>query len=169
MSTPLRPAIVAGLVVSLCWWGSRSVDAATPRIALIDGLTLPAAVVSVDWVVNSQILEGDARTEIDPADVADRSGLDVGLFWGSEWDSYVDSGQSLAALDLDRANQRARFLPAVGNDEALLVFGSIPGPGWPVRAMTDDGLAALLSLGVLVRIDGGNVAPNATPLTTTDR
>ena len=97
----VRLAAVVGIVISLSWSGGRRVDAAAPRIVIISGLSLSASVVSADWVVNDRIIGGDARTEVDPAEVADRPAFDVGLFWGQEWDDHVCSGQPLTALELD--------------------------------------------------------------------
>jgi hypothetical protein len=157
----LLAASLAGLTLAAARWPRRA-DAAAPWLLTVSGPPLTKRVVIATWEENYEIGAGQMLPDEDPDRFAGRPFFRIAEYWGSPWDHYVADGNSLDDLPDERANQRARFYPRVGQEPGRFVFDSIPGPGALVRGMTKLGLQVLACHGVPVRFDeaGEPIAPN---------
>ncbi len=72
---------------------------------------------------------------------------------GDQWDDYVRSGQPRDQVRPEQANQYGRLYPAVGGGGPLIVLGSIPGPGVPMRRVTQRGIEMLEQHGIAMHLE----------------
>jgi hypothetical protein len=139
--------------------------AAAPRLIMVYGGPLARPVVLADWWGNLAVITGEA-VDVRPEGLSARPYLNLALFWGPRWDTYVRDGGSLDALHPEQANEHARFYPAVGEAPALVESQNIGG----LRRLPPQGAEVLARHGIPVRLDaagasaradGGSVAPSA--------
>jgi hypothetical protein len=126
---------------------------AAPQIIMIRGESLPKPVILIDWNQNQRFLASFVDGEIvKTEDLADRSYLELSLFWGPEWVHYVKSGQSLEGLRSEQANQHTRFYLATETASAAVLVNNVF-----ARKVNGDGIKFLVEKGIPVR----HTAPNS--------
>jgi hypothetical protein len=139
------------------------VFAAAPRIILVTGGALNRPAVLADWQENLAIMQAaadpvDARLE----DLGSRHSYRVALFWGSEWNRYMQGGRDPGALRPEEANQFARYYPPTAINGAVLAFDAIPGPGAPpLRRLDNQGVAVFARHGIMAEALSARASPGA--------
>lgn len=134
-------AALAALAVTL---STASVAlAAAPRIMIVTGDDLSRPVVLDDWQENLAIMTAATNRPLDRTgeDLDHRPSYRIGMFWGSDWNAYVEAGKDPGALHLDQANQLGRYYPPTRNHAAVFTFDAIPGPGALIRRLEPEGVA----------------------------
>jgi hypothetical protein len=147
---------VSIVVLLLTLW-TMSVDAAYPRLLMVYGQPLTKPVVVEDPLEVVKIFQGSSDGT-DQESLARRPYLDLALFWGEEWNRYMDQGKPTNVLRPEDVTPfgnipiRGRFYPACADAAAQI---SVNGPDaqgtggiWKVPA---EGLSVLESLGVPTR------------------
>jgi hypothetical protein len=94
---------------------------AAPRIVMFYGEPLPAAVYLTDWAElgHLQTLLSYGET-YETSKLRDRPYLKVAMFWGSDWNDYLEQGRSVTALAPAEARQHGRLY--LGSKEVPAVF-----------------------------------------------
>lgn len=138
---------LASLLIVLA--GASPAFAAAPRIILVTGGGLTRPVVLDDWQENLAImLASSDAADAHEEGLADRLSYRIAMFWGPEWDQYMQAGKDPGALRPEQANQLARYYPPTAAHVAVLAFDSIPGSGAIVRRLDAKGVSILLQHGV---------------------
>lgn len=139
--------------------------AAGPRIILVTGGQITKPVVLEDWLENLEIMEAaskpvDANAEALPSRPAYR----IAMFWGTEWEQYVDAGKDPAALRPEHGNQFARYYPPFQGREAVFTFDTIPGPGALIRRLENKGVVIFARHGIVASgLPGAALSPTYGP------
>jgi hypothetical protein len=144
---------IGGVLLLLLVW-TTSADAAFPRLLMVYGKPLPKPVVVENPFDVVKIFEGsrDGTTE---QSLSGRPYFEIALFWGEEWNRYMNEGKPASALKPEDVTpfgnipNRGRFYPACSNASAqisLIEPQSQRTNGiWKVP---EEGLKVLESLGV---------------------
>jgi len=142
-------------IVSLTLAAAVLLQAAAPWIITLSGPLVKQTVVIVDWHKNLKLLTAlDHDARIDPASLAHRPFLEIGLFWGPQWLKFLEDGGRPESLTVGQANQRGRFYPADGANPAVWKMddGVANWPS-PCSSISDEGLVLLSDLGVTTRVN----------------
>ncbi len=160
----LRPVVIAaflGLLVSAAT--VVPMLAAAPPIIIVTGLPLSQPIVLADWEQNIALISSGVENPIGQMEAPQgRPYLDLALFTGEQWASYVETGQPVEALQPSQADEHGRFYPASATEPALLVLlevqrrGGISLMTWSVRHIDEAGLAILTEHGVPTRLDAAD-------------
>jgi len=124
--------------------------AAAPPIIIVSGSLVSQPVVLADWGENILLISSGADHPIGQVEAPQgRPSLDLALFTGEQWATYVQTGQPLEALLPSQSDEHGRFYPASAGEPALLVLPEVQRRGdtsvitWSVRRMDQEGLAVL--------------------------
>ena len=142
------------LVVLLVTLWTVLADAASPRLLMVYGKPLTKPVVVEDPFEVVKIFQGSSDGT-DEQTLARRPYLELALFWGEEWNRYMDQGKPTNVLGPDDVTPfgnipiRGRFYPACADAVAQISLNAPDAQGtrdiWKVSA---DGLKVLERLGV---------------------
>jgi hypothetical protein len=96
-------------------------EAAAPRLLMVYGAHLQKPVLLSDWgEIFKMFTSTAAETNVN---LADRPFYELALFWGPEWNVYVNDGKPLDKLRPEDANQKGRFYPAFRDKPAVISAG----------------------------------------------
>lgn len=142
----LRALVQANLIV-LCAFTCR-VDAAGPRLILVDGGALNKPVVLDDWNENIDLIHALAEeAKVQQEELAGRPYFELAFFSGPYWVQYVDDGRPLDQLRLESGDQRGRFYPAVDGSGPIITYDV-----GLARRVAPEGVAILSRHGIPVLI-----------------
>jgi hypothetical protein len=138
---------------------TTSVSAAFPRLLMVHGTPLEKPVVIENALDVVKIFDGTGDGT-DVQSLAGRPYLELTLFWGAEWNRYMDEGKPTSALKPEDVTPfgnipiRGRFYPACINAAAQISVSEAQSQGttgiWKVSA---EGLKVLENLGVPTKGD----------------
>lgn len=117
---------------------------------------MPDPVYLDDWRENGSMLPSASDVQVSADALAERPFLNLALFWGPDWQDYVDSGE-LSSLQANQANQYGRFYPAVGDLPPVI---TLDGSGQPPRVLGSDGIVVLERHGIPIRLDPAPMTTN---------
>jgi hypothetical protein len=141
------------LLLLLVAWTTPA-DAAFPRLLMIYGKPLSKPIVVENPLDVVKIFEGssDGTTE---QSLAGRPYFEVALFWGEQWNRYMDEGKPASALKPEDVTpfgnipNRGRFYPACANAAAQIsLFEPQSQRTHGIWKVPEEGLKVLESLGV---------------------
>src|SRR5437016_5038068 len=85
---------------------------AGPRFIMFYGPPNQTPVVLDDWRENMQLMLAlNDAPGVEVGELRDRPSLKVAMFWGPEWERFVESRRPLSELDPLNADQFGRFYP----------------------------------------------------------
>jgi hypothetical protein len=152
----MRTPRIIVVVLLLTMW-TMPADAAYPRLLMVYGKPLTKPVVVEDPLEVVTIFQGSSDGT-DQETLAQRPYLDLALFWGEEWNRYMDQGKPTNVLRPEDVTPfgnipiRGRFYPACADAAAQISLNEPAAQGtrdiWTVPA---DGLRVLERLGVPTR------------------
>ena len=141
------------IVLLLALW-TTSADAAFPRLLMVYGAPLKKPVVVENALDVVKIFEGSSDGT-DHQSLTGRPHLELALFWGEEWNRYMNEGKPTRTLTPEDVTPfgnipiRGRFYPACLNAAAQISVTEPQSQGtqgiWKVSA---EGLTVLEKLGV---------------------
>ncbi len=111
-------AVAVLLAALLC---VTSLEAAAPRLLMVYGASFQKPVLLSEWgKIFKMFTSTPAETDVN---LNDRPFFELALFWGPEWNAYVNDGKPLDKLRPEDANQKGRFYPAFGDNPAVISAG----------------------------------------------
>jgi len=114
----MKFAVTVSLVALLSF---TSLEAAAPRLLMVYGGPLQNGVLLRDWgEIFKMFTSAPSETNVN---LNDRPFFELALFWGREWNDYVNDGKPLDKLRPEDANQKGRFYPAFGDKPAVISAG----------------------------------------------
>jgi len=115
----MKVAVAVSLVALLC---VTRLEAAAPRLLMVYGASLQKPVLLSDWgEIFKMFTSTPAETDVN---LNDRPFFELALFWGPDWNAYVNDGKPLDMLLPEDANQKGRFYPAFGDNPAVISAGA---------------------------------------------
>jgi hypothetical protein len=141
----LRALLLTNLMVLFVF--TCRVDAAGPRLILVDGGALTKPVILDDWKENVDLIHALAEeAKVQQEELAGRPYLELAFFSGPYWAHYVDDGRSLDQLRLESGDQRGRLYPGVGGSAPIITYDA------GARRVAPEGIAILSRHGIPVLI-----------------
>ena len=150
--------VSAFLVVFLVLFGTTA-DAAYPRLLMVYGKSLAKPIVVENALDVVKVIE-HATDDASVSGLEDRPYLELALFWGNEWNRYMDEGKPVNQLrpedvtPFDNIPIRGKFYPNCNGSPAQIALTEVNGTRthsmWRVSPA---GLKILEDLGVPVRAD----------------
>src|SRR5689334_2520114 len=99
-------------------------SAAGPRLIMFYGGPLQKPVILADWQENLLFVAATHdEAKVTSRALEGRPYIKVAMFWGPEWEHYVEEGRPLDKIRPDQANQHSRFYPAVDGHLSVFVYG----------------------------------------------
>jgi hypothetical protein len=137
--------LAAAMSVGCC---AAVVKGSAPRLIRIEAGPLSSTQYLDNWEENLKLMSSlSEQPVIARAELEGRANVQLSLFWGPGWVSYVEAGANIHELTSAQANQKARFYPALGRQPAALVFEDMSSSG---RVVSAKGKAILKRHGVIV-------------------
>jgi hypothetical protein len=137
----MKMAVTVSLIALL---SVAPLEAAAPRLMIVYGVPLQKPVLLSDW---GEIFKMFTSTPYETGlNLDGRPFFEVALFWGPEWNDYVNEGKPLDKLRPEDGNQKSRLYPAFGDKPA--VIGAAP----MVKRIPAESLRFLERSGVPVRL-----------------
>jgi len=143
----LRALLVANLILIVLFPFTCRVDAAGPRLILVDGGTLTKPVVLDDWKENIDLIHAlGEEAKVQQEELAGRPYFEFAFFSGPYWVQYVDDGRPLDQLRLESGDQRRRLYPGGGGSAPIITYDA------GARRVAPEGIAILSRHGIPVLI-----------------
>lgn len=157
LTRPLKTALLCAAAI-LVLIPVRN-DAAYPRLLMIHGAPLSRPLVVENPRDIVKVIDGP-RDGVDLKGLDRRRYLELALFWGNEWNRYMDEGKPASQLKPQDVTAfgnipiRGKFYPACNDAPALITLIEVKGSDiYEVWRVSADGLKVLETLGVPVKGD----------------
>jgi hypothetical protein len=138
----MKLAVTSALLI--CLLCSSALEAAAPRLLIVYGKPLQKPVLLDDA---REIFKMFTSTPTETGvNLNDRPFLELGMFWGPQWNDYINDGNPPDKLQPEDANQHGRLYPAFGDSPAFISFGSTgkPIPAESLKFLEHSGIPARL-------------------------
>lgn len=151
--------VVFLILFSLGWVSTTS--SAAPRLMMFKAPFFETPIIISDFADSMMIYQSmvlnKAEVSYNAQNLETRPVLEMYLFWGPEWEDYVNSGQPLDEIEFKQTNEsgwgsldeQGWFYPSVEDEEHLVIIQTI-NYGRKAFRLTAKGLDKLMEYGVPV-------------------
>ena len=134
-------------------------EAAFPRLLMVYGAPLARPLVVEDPQEIVKVFVGTSEA-VDRNDLDRRQYFELALFWGNDWNRYMDEGRPASALKTEDVTPfsnipiRGRLYPACGDLPAQITLTEVDSQAIRNKwRLSPDGLKVLEKLGVPIKSD----------------
>ncbi|MPZ14856.1 MAG: hypothetical protein GEU73_10620 [Chloroflexi bacterium] len=147
-----RQALLGAIIALLSITASAfPAYASAPRIIIVHSEPAMTPAFLRDWNDNLTLVRSEP-IEVIPEELDQRPYVHLALFFGPEWNAYIDRGEAVEDLGPEQASEHGRFYPMAGGAPPLIIIED------SVDVVTNEGLRVLADAGVPVRVE---VPPSA--------